>query len=76
MDATYLSNLISNKITTRKFRSLFESLIDPYFFSKVFPSKNFFTDSFKEKVKQDFRKSNIALNKKYHLGLDKYGYLD
>jgi len=69
------SNLISNKITTWKFRYVLQSTVDTHLFSKIFSKRKFYSKEFTERVKQDFFESNQRLNNKYELNLDKYGYL-
>ncbi len=69
------SNLISNKITTWKFRRVLQNIVDPYLFSKMFSKRKFYSKEFTNRVKQDFMESNERLNNKYGLNLDKYGYL-
>jgi hypothetical protein len=69
------SNLISNKITTWKFRSLLQKKIDPLIISRIVPDKPLIKGSSIKKVRSFYTAGNLKLQEEFGLKLEKHGYL-
>ncbi len=67
------SNLLSNKITTWKFRNVLQSKIDPVIFSKLFKNKPFVPKRIAVQIEERCGEGNRELQREFGLNLEKFG---
>ncbi len=68
------NNLISNKISTLRFRGILQKTLDKYIFLKFFKRRKFYSDSFKKEVFERYKSKNKSLDDTYNLNLSAYDY--
>lgn len=68
------SNLLSNKITTWKFRYMLQSFIDPYIVNKLFNNQPLVPKQYQKEANRIYVAGNDKLNKEFALHLQEYDY--
>ncbi|NNE28127.1 MAG: hypothetical protein HKN16_00720 [Saprospiraceae bacterium] len=68
------SHVLTKRISTWKFRLLFQRYLDPWFMLKVSGAKKFYSEALAKKVRLMFRDSNEELEKKFKVPMLAMGF--